>query len=267
MKQLYLLFFLIHSLQIYSQNELVKIAGNVKTGSLPIENVHILNQNTNIGIVSNSDGYFEIMAYLNDTVLFSSLPFHSKKVTIEKEHLIKKILNVELQIKVNELEEVTVDSKKNTMGVNAVTLKLPNADKTPLNHLDRNLNYYSQAPTAFVILATLLGQKGGIEDIYNIVSGNRKNDRKLKHLLEADRIWEINQEYIYRIRVHFQDRFFINRINIPINKIDSFIFYCLNNNNIIYLFDKGRYLEIMDIFIVESKKSINEDQILHLTKD
>jgi len=95
-----------------------------------------------------------------------------------------------------------------------------------------------------------------------LVSGNRKKDGKLKNLLDEDMQNKINQKNIQIIRNHFQDGFFIKTNHIPKEKINSFIEHCLPKN-IIYLFDQGRHLEIMDIFISECN---NFKQISHLTK-
>lgn len=239
------------SIQLWAQDNRSTILGQVTIDSLVIENVHIVNLNTNKGTLSDRYGLFSLSVIMRDTILFSSLQLQSKRIIIQQEHLNQKLLKIELSAQVNKLPEVIIDREKNTKGVNAATLKLPNSGKEPLNQLERKLNYYSQAPVAIVILATLLGQSGGIDDIYNIVSGNRKKDRKLKNLLDEDIQNNLNQEYIQRIRTHFQDDFFINTAHIPKEKINSFIEYCLPKN-IIYLFDRERYLEIIDIFFLKA---------------
>lgn len=262
MKQLYFLF-LIFSIPLCAQNESTIISGEVKNDSLSIENVHIINLNSNIGTVTNQFGVYKIPVKLNDTIQFSEIRYKSKLIIINKNHLANKSLQIKLQIKINVLEEVIVDQQKNTRGINAMTLNLPNAEKKPLNQIERKLNYYSQASVPIVIIATILGQRGGIEDIYNIISGNRKKHKILNKLLDEDKIHENNQEYVEKIRNHFQDDFFINTIAIPKEKINNFINYCLPKN-IIDLFNKSMYIEIIDVFIKESK-IFNEG--IYLTKD
>ena len=129
-------------------------------------------------------------------------------------------------------------------------LGLPNANKTPLNQIERKLNYYSQESVPIVIIATLLGQQGGLDDIYNIISGNRKKHRKLNQLINQDKIDVENQIKIQEIRTHFNDAFFIMDVRIQKESIDAFLNFCLPKN-IIFLFKKKRYLDLVDIFIVE----------------
>jgi cellobiose phosphorylase len=236
------------SIQIYSQKERILISGEIKNDSLPIENVHIINTTSNTGSLSNKNGEFKIPVKENDTLYFSDIQYFVKELIITNTIINKKSLTIFLKIKSNELDEIIIVESKNM----AKALGLPNADKKPLNKLERKLNYYSQASTPIVILLALIGKQGGIDDIYNIISGNRKKDRKLKSLLDEDKKLEITQEYIKSIRNHFQDEFFIETIGIPKEKIDSFINYCLPKN-IVFLFNKSRYLEIIDIFIAEGK--------------
>ncbi len=238
----------ISSIQIYSQKERTLISGEVKNDSAVVENVHIINLSSNRGSLSNQNGKFKISVKENDTLRFSDIQFLTKEIIITNRIIAKKYLIILLKPKNNELDEIVLTESKNM----AKALGLPNAGKKPLNKLERNLNYYSQASTPIVILLALLGKGGGIDDIYNIISGNRKKDRKLKKLLDDDKKSESNQEYVQSIRLHFQDEFFVETIHIPKGKIDAFINYCLSKN-IIFLFNKTRYLEIIDIFIAEGK--------------
>jgi len=233
--------------RIYSQDKRLLLSGEVRYDSMAVENVHIINISSNRGSLSNQLGEFHISVKENDTVIFSDIQYLIKEVIITDEVIKNKNLVIFLEPRNNELDEIVLIESKNM----AKALQLPNAGKKPLNKLERNLNHYSQESLPVVILATLLGQQGGIDDIYNIISGNRKKDRKLKTLIDNDKQWEIDQENIQKIKIHFQDEFFVQTIRIPNEKTDTFIRYCLPKN-IVYLFNRSRYLEIIDIFIAES---------------
>ncbi len=256
MKQFYIFIFFILSFQLYAQNDLQIINGIVSSDSIAIENVHIINISTKRGTISNKFGEFKISVKINDTINFSNIQFENKTIIINKNTLEDGFIIVQLFQKTNKLKEVMVMQSNNM----AKSLGLPNADKIPLNKLERNLNYYSQESLAVVILATLLGQQGGIDDIYNIISGNRKRDRKLKKLIDEDKKLEFNQEYIQIIRDYFKDDFFLNTLKIPKKNIDGFVEFCLPKG-IVNLFEKRRHLEIVDIFIQNK-----EEYIKHLKK-
>ena len=250
MKPFHFILFLIFTVQLFAQDSRIKIIGKIENDSIPIENVHVINLNSSMGAVTNLFGFFQIAVKLHDTLKISEIRYKTKTIIIHKDHIENKIINLILQIKINELEEVIVDKQKNTKGIDATTLNLPNAGKIPLDPLERKLNYYSQASIPIVILATLLGQRGGIDDIYNIISGNRKKHRKLKELLDTDKLKEFRQIEIDKIRLYFNDNFFINTFNLPKEKINLFIHYCLPKGIITYFNDK-RYLDVIDIFIKE----------------
>ncbi|MCF6296946.1 MAG: carboxypeptidase-like regulatory domain-containing protein [Flavobacteriaceae bacterium] len=257
MNRLYLMFFFLFVIKIQAQDNRHPIHGFVTNDSLPIENVHIINKTTSKGTISNYNGKFNISVKENDTLIFSSIQYKTKWIIVNNQQLKNKSLKIILFQKTNNLPEVIVKNMAKSLG-------LPNADKTPLNKLERNLNAYSQKSAPLVFLdALLLGpilnnipfvkqRKGGIDDIYNIISGNRKRDQKLKKLIDEDQELETNQKYIQNIRNHFQDDFFINTLHIPKEKINLFIDYCLPKN-IIYLFNKKRHVEVVNIFIKESE--------------
>ncbi len=247
-QKIFVFYLLFSSSLIISQENRVLINGVIKNDTTVIENVHIINISSNKGSLSNVNGKYQISVKENDTLHFSDVQYEVLTIFITKEILQKKQLPISLKIKNNKLGEIVLIESKNM----AKALHLPNAGKKPLNKLERRLNFYSQKSVPVVILLTLIGQSGGINDIYNIVSGNRKRDRKFKKLIEEDKRIELEKEYVQSIRAHFQDEFFIETLQLPSEKINSFINYCLPKN-IVYLFEEGRNLEIMDIFIAENK--------------
>lgn len=246
MKQLYLLVFLsfILSIPCSGQEFGVVISGEVRNDSIPIEGVHIINKNAGKGTVSNHLGQFKITVNDKDTLMFSDIQYQNKILVINQDHLLTKFIPINLMELTNELDEVIVKQYDDM----SEELGLPNAGKKPLNKLDRNLNRYSQKSTPIVILEALLFKPGGIDDIYNIVSGNRKRDRKLKQLLEEDKSIEMNKVHIQNIREHFQDAFFINTIMIREEQINQYIQFCIPKG-IVDLYEKGRLIEVIDIFL------------------
>ncbi len=224
--------------------------GVILHDSISVENIHIINKTSNIGTFSNSVGKFQIPVFEKDTLLFSSIQFITKTLIVQKAHIDSKFISINLSINDFELDEVIVQDKSYIKNIGAVSLNLPNAGKEPLNKLDRHLNMYSQKSLPVVIALTILGQAGGISNLYNIISGNRKRDRKLKQLRVQDEVDLVNQEKLNEIRIHFKDDFFIHTLQIPKEKIDAFLQFCLPQN-IIFLHERERYLEIMDVFLIQ----------------
>lgn len=227
MKQLYILLFSLISIQLYSQGIRVKVKGEIKSDSIPVENVHIYNKTTNRGEISNANGIFQISVRLNDTLLFSNIQYVKKKVIISKKHLERKFITVSLSQSTNELEEIVIHNMAKSLG-------LPNADKEPLEPTERKINYYSKG--------------GTINNLYGWISGDKKKLKKLQRLKDSDDEDFEKSMIIMDVREQFQDAFFIKSLNISEERIDSFIYYCLDDN-FMFLFSKERYIEIIDIFI------------------
>lgn len=244
MNHITLMCFLLFCFLAHGQENRVLISGKIVNDSIPIENVHIINKNSVKGTITNKLGQFKISVTDRDTLMISDIQYENKIIVINQDHLLTKYISINLLELTNELDEVVVkqfDDMSEELG-------LPNAGKKPLNKLERNLNHYSQKSTPVVILEALLFKSGGIDDIYNIVSGNRKRDRKLKALIDADQLSEGNKKYVKTLREHFQDEFFINSVKIEEMHIDAYINYCLPQG-VINLYDEGRLIEVIDIFL------------------
>jgi len=250
MKPLYLFAF-IFALKLSAQERTVVLTGKISSDSLAIENVHIINKSSQRGTLSNALGEFKIYIKEKDTLIFSDIQYVYKIIIIGKNHIKNKKITIKLFQKNNELPEVLIENM-------AKSLDLPNAGKKKLNKLERNLNAYSQKSVPMVFLDALLldpilglfmeRRGGGIDNIYNVVSGNRKRDRKLKKLIDADKHDEIKLENIQIIREYFTDNFFLYTIKIEKDSIDNFINFCIPKG-IEELYKKQRYLEVMNIFI------------------
>lgn len=217
----------------------------------------IQNKNSNVKTLSNQVGKFQIAVKENDTLILSSILFKNQIIIIKKDHLISHFISIVLNPENNELEEIILQDKSYIASINATNLSLPNANKKPLNKLERQLNAYSQQKLPVVIVLTLLGMSGGIDDIYHIISGQRKRNRKLKQLVDQDELEYENIKKIGEIRAYFKDDFFTATLQIPKKHIDAFLQYCLKLN-IIFLFEHQRYLEITDVFITHKNEFLKQ---------
>ncbi|MCA0931099.1 carboxypeptidase-like regulatory domain-containing protein [Lutimonas saemankumensis] len=238
-----LFFFLFWSLAHGQENRQI-ISGKVLNDTIPLENVHIINKNSRKGTISNRLGHFKISVAVNDTLIISDIQFEKRIILVNQGHILEKFILINLYELTNELDEVIVRQYEDM----SEELGLPNAGKKPLNKLERNLNHYSQKSTAVVILQALLFKPGGIDDVYNIVSGNRKRDRKLKALIEQDEQNARNISFSKKLREQFQDDFFINSVKIEKEHIIPYINFCIPMG-IINLYDKGRMIEVIDILL------------------
>ncbi len=231
-------------LALFSQEHRTLISGTVHSDSTRIENAHVINKTSRKGSITNPMGEFKISARAGDTLIFSDIQYQGKIVVLTAEQIERDNLDIHLEVLTHELEEVVLRQYGNM----AKELGLPNAGKKPMSKVERNLNAYSQKSTPMVILQALLFKPGGIDDIYNIVSGNRKRDRKLKQLMDEDVRQERYKSLGVQVRAYLKDDFFVKEAKIPEELIDPYIQYCMSKG-IPRLYKEGRLIEVIDIFL------------------
>lgn len=82
--------------------------GMVVNDSIKIKSGYVLNVNSNSRTTINSQGFFDIIAKTNDTLVFSSFGLKSKKIVLTNKDLKVSVLVVKLNVFINELKEVVV---------------------------------------------------------------------------------------------------------------------------------------------------------------
>lgn len=230
MKKIYFILLFLATINLTAQEVRKAINGKVQFNSIGIENVHVVNVSSRRGTISNENGDYKIRVKENDTLKFTDIQFKTKKIIISKNLIQKGELKVILSQRTNELNEVIIVKRKNM----AKELGLPNAGKEPLKPIERKINYINKG--------------GTIDKLYAWISGDKKKLEILKKRLDEDEITLDNKVNVQLIRNHFKEDFFIYTLKVPSKKIDGLIYYCLPNG-IVYLFEKERFLEVINIFI------------------
>ncbi len=264
MNQLNLIIILFFTLHLSAQSEQVIIHGTITNDSIILENIHVFNINSKKGAITNIKGKFKIAVQLNDTLIFSGIQFYSKKLQITNQIIERKFIQIDLLQKINTLAEVEikahdltgslfVDMKKvkdttfrpepTPWNIDFRVLPETNRDKPPDPSKLTNPN----APIGGDLIGlTLFSFKPLIKEVSKI--GKTKRDIKNKERIYQKKAKTAPEE----IRTEFGDDFFIKTLNIPIEQIDAFIIYC-ESKNIIHLFLKGKKMEMIDVFLIESK--------------
>ena len=87
------------------------LKGVIYFDNLKIENTAITNLSNGSKVHSNPDGEFEILAKINDTIYVNSQFYESQIIIVENKH-IEKRLDIELQEKINNLDQVVINNQK-----------------------------------------------------------------------------------------------------------------------------------------------------------
>ena len=230
----------------FSQEKYARISGKIISYDNAAGNVHILNLNTKLGTVSNDNGEFEMMVSLNDTLLFSSIEYERKEVSITGNFLKYKKIVVELMPSVNELNEVFIEGLTGSLhyDLNKVTL-----DTVPKHSfflkpgdlkkaLPPDLHGSEKAP--------YVGFFPPIPGSVSIPDARYEAEQRLKREIARKKQFPSN------IKKQFGLAYFTDKLHIPEEKIDHFLAYC-EGRNIINEFYKNNLLEVIQILREESK--------------
>ena len=216
------------------------LKGQVRNDLAPIENVIVFDVNAKVGTVVNQYGYFTLMAKVQDTLVFSSLTFKSKKVVLKEEDFINKVLVVNLEIFTNELSEVLILAKKQLNPIQGGTQKYvdmnffddeksspKNKTMLPINDLENG--------TDFVRI---------YKDILKVL---RKNNPK-----KTDFYNDTSFSELALANINYS--FFSNTLALKDDEIKLFLVFCENDPKSRTLMSPNEQFKLIDFLISKNKE-------------
>lgn len=192
MKTINHIFFFIANLSALAGiSQSMDVKGQVKASS-ELEGIHVLNISAEEYTITNQNGVFKIPVKINDTILVSSVQYIPKTIVITKDIISSKFITVELEDRVNELDEVVVGK----VLTGDLLSDIKNSDAKPdINFYDVGIPGYTGKPKTqkerrlleadggkfvyyYGLIATI-----NIHKILNRISGRTK---KLKHIVRLE---------------------------------------------------------------------------------
>lgn len=253
---LFTLFIGISTLLNSQEKKAIEINGIISLDSIPLENVHVINKNTLIGVITNAKGVFKITASETDTLFISHINIDNKEVSVTKEMYISRKIALNIEAALYVLEEVVLKKRRSIFYVdpqimpdymvNATKLKLPFANVKKISRADSlDIKFKSGVSISLV-------------GLINGLNGNTKRAKQLKKL-------KITDSELLKIRKKFSDFFFEKQLGIQKPYINQFLNFCVTKNIILH-FKKGNQLKLTEILIRESKifpyKKIDKETLL-----
>lgn len=236
-----ILFFLVLSQLSFCQTgERKKLEGQVRNDLVPVENVIVFNVNSNLGTVVNQYGSFAIMAKVNDTLVFSSLAFKSRKIVLSEKDFIASKLIVKLDVFTNELAEVLIRAKKELSPIEGNTQK----------YVD--LKFFDDEKSS--PKNRTMPPDGTIENgmdfvrIYKDVLGvlRKKNPQKTDFYKETS----FSEFALNKVNYSF----FSNTLQLKDDQIKLFLIYCENDSKSRDLMQPSEEFKLMDFFITKNNE-------------
>ncbi len=259
-KALYLIIF-VKSVSGFSQDRDV-LRGIIVTDSLQSNPVNIINLTKGIGTINDHLGFFQIQATKGDTIIFSSVQHKQKTHIVAKKDLERASLSIQLEIKINELEEVTISQydltgkvKEDVKKIKTYEDNLPifNAkmlDETPFIH-EKGVNTIKNrviidemdaTPVNFIAVGRM------------IASLFRKKDvKKLKEV----RVPEVSDFY--------NQDFLVDELKIPETEVYNFLDFLNQKVETKHILRSGDELRILEYLMNQSSVFNNENPLK--TKD
>lgn len=216
------------------------LKGQVRNDLAPVENVIVFDANSKTGAVVNQYGFFTVMAKVNDTLVFSSLTFKSKKIVLSEKDFITPQFVVTLEVFTNELKEVLIAAKKDLDPVAGGSQK----------YVD--LMYFGDEKSA--LKNTAMPRDGSIEygtdfvRIYkDIVKILRKNNPE-----KIDFYKDTSFSELVLKKVNYS--FFANTLNLKDDEIKLFLVFCENDPKSRTLMQPSEEFQLMDFLITKNKE-------------
>ncbi|MBO2544516.1 hypothetical protein J0871_08850 [Salegentibacter sp. BDJ18] len=239
----FVVFLFIFSAHLFSQDRVLQ-KGEILADSIEAP-IHIINITAEKGTVTETNGEFSIEVRENDLLLFSSVQFQKKEILINADILSSKVLKVELQKDLTELDEVRLHQLSGNLASDIEEIKTFDpriigfalSDKEPLSIEERKL----------VAMSSPMDPVGLI---YGAISGERE---KLKKAIENNRLSAL----VYKAREFVPDEYFTETLLLPSNKIMDFLYYCSLKPDFEELVKKNDPLVLME-FLKEKLPEYNE---------
>ncbi len=175
--------------------EATVVSGTVQNAAndLPLENVNLVNLNQVKGTTTNSEGYFEIVAEVNDTLYFSYLGFKTIQVRVTNDWLKYGSVKVKMTEIGIALEEVVVKPIQLTgyLEIDAKNIPIYENYRYSISGLDAGYEAGQYSPSA---AGKLLGAIFNPADaLYNIFGNKPKQMKKLRQMKDDDEIRKLLQ--------------------------------------------------------------------------
>jgi hypothetical protein len=202
---------------LWAQNGVRReIHGKVTSDAVRLDEIYIINRNTGKSAETDKSGHFKIAAADDDTLMFISTRFNSRKIQVTEENF-GELMLVALE-PIVQLSEVVVERYDN---INAVDLGIIPAGQKKYTPAERRLKTAGDLkPIDFL---GLLGGNMPVDPIINAISGRTARLKK-----EVD--IEKKEMLIKSVEELFDDKYYTDNLKIPANHIKGFQYFVIDDN-------------------------------------
>ena len=261
-QKLYLCFGLLIQ-TVFSQNTLVLDGVIYDASSSPIENVHIYNETSNKGTISNKQGKFSISVKESDWLHISNIQYISKKIRVKKGNLQEGFLRVQLIPRNNLLEEAVITTE--LKGRLTLDLLKPKKDSIKAQ-MEMLIVSIMDIPYKDIMNMTIGKDEQHLKEPDNAQLRTDPTTKNADISLAKKRLSDpyLEKKRALRKKLNFKEGFprqllkllgedfFFIKLKIPKEKYHHFLTYC-DSLGIETLFKEEKHLALLKILLKESK--------------
>jgi hypothetical protein len=212
------------------------IHGKVVNDSIALESGLVFNVNAKTGSVIDGKGFFSILGKVNDTLVFTSLGFKSKKVVLTQKDISSSFYRIKLNAVANELLSVVIYAKHGPHPEFANSQKIVDTQ------------YYDDkqsSPDNILMMPTGTGDPNNMDVIrvYNKIFKNllKRNPEK------EDLVSDMSFTSVAMQSVSYS--FFTDKLKIKDDEVGLFLVFCENDPKSKSFTNSNQEFEIMDFLI------------------
>ena len=194
------------------------LKGRITSQIKELNDVYVSNLRSESNTTTDRTGNFSMFVKVGDTLQFSGLQIITKKTVIEENDIAKQLYVINLEPKINPLDEVEIKQYKSINAVSLGILQRPAKVYTPA---ERKLRTATAAyPTANV--GTMAGGSVGLDPLLNAISGRTA---MLKKELKVER----KENLLLKIEYMFKEEYFLENLKIPKDYLRGFWYYAVED--------------------------------------
>ena len=240
--RIFLTFFLLLATNFtFSQDDYrTWIKGKVLYKNVNVTSANVINNTSQQATTTNDDGEFEIEVKLNDKLIFSSVQYQIRELNITKEILQRNRIVIDVNEKVNELDQVVVT---------------PENQEKFLDLKEEEFKKFDYSFDKSTRVNNVINEQGKLRDginfvnLYRLISNSLKNDSE-----EYQTSYKYNPSDL--LRELYDDVFFTKNLLIPNDQINEFLLYCDDNFPDRILLKKDNEFELIEFLVKQSKKFV-----------
>ena len=214
--------------------------GQVVNDSIKLENVIVFNVNSKTGLLIGPKGFFSILAKVNDTLVFSSLAFKSRKIVLTEKQLSTPLLRVKMEAFTNQLIEVIVPVKKVLKPNLGNTQRI--VDKQYFDDEKSSPKNRTMPPNG-----TIENGMNFIRIYKDVLKSLRKNNLEVIDFTE-------NKSFTALALKRVGYDFFANTLQLKDDEIRLFLIFCENDPKSKLLLNSENEFQLIDFLVTKNKE-------------